>query len=99
MPKKATKKTVKRIPIKPPDGITKRGKGMVVKRGGFLPLAAAAPILAAAGVPLAKALGDEAVKGVSWLIKKIRGKGVIRTGSSRHQGGRKSAVKRVVVRV
>lgn len=94
MPKKATKKTVKRIPIKPPDGI-KRG----MKRGGFVPMALAAPILAAAGVPIAKALGDEAVKGVSWLIKKIRGKGVIRAGATRAQGGRKTAVKRVVVRV
>jgi len=102
MPKKATKNTIKRIPIKPPAGIKKRGKGLLKARGGFVPMAIAAPLLAAAGVPIASALGNETVKGIKWGVAKVRkllGVGVVRSGSTRMQGGRKKVVRRVVIRV
>ena len=99
MPKKAAKKTVKRIPIKPPAGI-RRGK--TVKRGGLIPLAIAAPLLGALGAPLAGLAGKELAKGAQWGVKKIRkllGVGVVRAGATRAQGGRKKATRRIVVRV
>lgn len=82
------KKTIKRIPIKPPAGVK---KGKAVKRGGFLP-AAAIPLLAAAGVPLATSAGK-------WIGRKIFGQGVIRAGATRAQGGKKTPTRRIIVRV
>ena len=105
------KKVVRRIPIKPPAGI-KHAKKMVlrpvavkrmaVKRGGMIPLAIAAPILGALGAPLAGLAGREIAKGAEYGVKKLRkwlGIGVIRSGSSRFQGGRQKTVRRIVVRI
>ena len=94
------KKTVKRMTIKPPAGIKhKKATKKTIKRGGVIP-AALIPVLAAAGIPVASALGNETVKGIKYGVKKIRsllGIGVIRTGNTRAQGGRK--VKKIIVRV
>jgi hypothetical protein len=57
------------------------------KIGGFPP--ALIPILGAAGIPLAKSLGEETAKGLSWLVKKIRGGGVVRSGNTTRMGGAK----------
>ena len=99
------KKVIKHIPIKPPAGIK---KGKTVKRGGFIPMAIAAPLLAAAGVPIATMAGQQAAKGIAYGVKKIRkligvgllkGNGVIRTGATRAQGGKKKAVRKIIIRV
>ena len=94
----AKKKTLK---ISPPAGarthkLVKRkvgGRKPAAKRtGGFLPLAALAPLAIAAGVPLATALGVEATKGVKYGVKKLRsllGIGLIRAGNTRAMGGRR----------
>lgn len=66
------------------------------KIGGFPP--ALIPILGAAGLPIAKSLGEEAVKGVSWLVKKIRGKGVVRSGNTARMGGAKKKTGKGVLR-
>ena len=105
------KKTIRRIPIKPPAGIKRTAvHKKTTKRGGMIP-AALIPVLAAAGIPLATAAGTELVKGVKYGVSKVRkllgigvvrsGKGVIRSGATRAQGGlrKKKAVRRVIIRI
>ena len=89
MPKK-----VRTIPIKPPAGVKgktihRRVGGAKKRVGGFIP-APLIPLLVSAGLPLAAAAGQEAVKGVRYGVKKLRsllGIGIVRSGSSRAQGG------------
>ena len=104
-------KITRKITIKPPAGIKKQttrkvgaGKKKAVKRtGGFIPMAIAAPLLAAAGIPIATELGKQGVNAGKYLVKKARnflGIGVIRSGNSRVQGGKATAKKKfIVVRV
>jgi hypothetical protein len=49
-------------------------------KGGF---AFAAPLLAAALGPIGAYLGKQAVTGIEKVVKKVRGKGVLRAGDTR----------------
>lgn len=53
------------------------------KKGGFIPMAIAAPLLGALGAPLAGLAGKELAKGAEYAVKKVRkalGVGVLRAG-------------------
>lgn len=84
-----TKRTIKDSDVhpKPPPGY----KG---KRGG-LAFAALAPFLAPLLAPITAAAGNEIVKGIKYGVKKIRGKGVIRSGSNRKSGGSATTKKKI----
>jgi len=96
----APRKAIKKMKIAPPSGIKHKApaKRVMKRKGGMIP-APLIPILAAAGVPIASALGNEAVRGAKYGVKKIRkmlGVGVLRSGATRAQGG---LSRRIVVRV
>lgn len=57
------------------------GGAMKKRKGGFIPLAAAAPFLAAAGLPILGSAGR-------WIGKKVFGSGLVRAGATRARGGR-----------
>lgn len=91
--KKKSSGLTKNLRISAPSG----AKGAKSRKiGGFPP--ALIPILGAAGLPLAKSLGEEAAKGISWLVKKIRGKGVVRSGNTPRMGGAKKKTGKGVLR-
>jgi len=97
----APRKAIKKVPIKPPSGIKHKApaKRVMKRKGGMIPMAIAAPLLGALGAPIANALGQQGVRLGKYAVGKIRkaiGLGVIRSGSSRMQGGQ---TRRIVVRV
>lgn len=51
-------------------------------KGGLAPLAIG--LLGALGAPIATAAGQETLKGIKYLVKKLRGKGVLRSGETRY---------------
>ena len=80
---KITKKSLAQH-IKPPAGVhrkTAKKGGAKKRKGGMFPLAAALPFLLAGTAPILGRLGSK-IAGKLGL-----GKGIIRSGSSRMQGG------------
>lgn len=86
MPKKST--LIANLHISAPAGAKKRKPAKKKVTGGFIPAPLAIGLLGALGAPIAQRAGQEIVKGIEYGVRKLRGKGVVRTGAVRRTGGR-----------